>query len=154
MTLTQSIRSSKKVGFANNFENPEILRTPLCCSATASSFGPKCPLGRSPNGHFGSELSTLLRAAQGCAQNLGIFDFFAISKIFEERMLWVPRGGRTSLTHIYSPAPPWNVLNFCTYTRGRYAPGPNIPLRRQNHSRSRILKSPRHMPVPKDILFK
>ena len=62
--------------FLKIFENSNILRTPLRCSATASSFGPKCPLGRSPNGHFGTELSTLLRAAQGCAQNLGIFVFF------------------------------------------------------------------------------
>ena len=64
----------KKIEFAKIVENPMILRTPLRCSATASSFGPKCTLGRSPNVHFGSELSTLLRAAQGCAQNLGIFE--------------------------------------------------------------------------------
>ena len=67
---------SKKAGSEKIFENHKILRTPLRCSATASSFGSKCPLGRSPNGHFGSELSTLLRAAQWCAQNLVILENF------------------------------------------------------------------------------
>ena len=62
------------------FENPKILHTPLRCSATASSFGPKCPLGRSSNGHFGSELSTLLHcSARVCAESW-VFRFSRIQK--------------------------------------------------------------------------